>query len=124
MSLARRKRLAHNDRAKEGAPVLQASVKLVTGSELGAISDKIRAKYGFMTKITPVFNTIGGIFKGKRIPYGDRGVVVTLIRALPPQPSPQPVSAPPQCSGRSWDGRGRSISTGPALPPGANRRTS
>ncbi len=83
------KRLAHNDkvtvqpcdargRVKEGEPALDASARLVTGAELEAISAKVRAKYGVMAPIAHLFNTIGGFFKGKRIPYGDRGVVITL----------------------------------------------
>jgi hypothetical protein len=35
-------------------------------------------KYGFMTKITRLLNAIGGSLKGKRIPYADRGVVISL----------------------------------------------
>jgi hypothetical protein len=31
-----------------------------------------------MTKVTKLLNTIGGIVKRKRIPYGDRGVVITV----------------------------------------------
>ena len=83
------KRLAHTDRVtvqpsdargrvKEGTPPIDASARLVTGPELEAIAVKIRAKYGFMTNVAHLFGTIGGIVKGKRIPYGDRGVVVTL----------------------------------------------
>jgi hypothetical protein len=30
-----------------------------------------------MTKLTKVLNTIGGLFKRKRIPYGDIGVIIT-----------------------------------------------
>jgi hypothetical protein len=82
------KRLAHTDRVtvqpcdargrpKKGAVAADASARLVTDVEFQVIQDKIRAKYGFMTKVTHGLNTIGGIFKGKRIPYGDRGVVVT-----------------------------------------------
>jgi hypothetical protein len=37
------------------------------------------AKYGFQTKITKVLGTIWGILKGKRVPYGDRGVIVTPV---------------------------------------------
>ena len=51
----------------------------MTGSELDTIGEKIRAKYGFMTHLTKMFGIIGGILKGKRIPYGDRGVVITPI---------------------------------------------
>ncbi len=83
------KRLAHTGRVfvqpsdargkvKEGTSPVEASARLVTGSEYEGIQLKIREKYGFMTKITHALNTIGGIFKGKRIPYGDRGVVITL----------------------------------------------
>jgi len=39
------------------------------------------AKYGFQTKITKMLATIGGALKGKRIPYGDRGVIVTPASA-------------------------------------------
>jgi hypothetical protein len=30
-----------------------------------------------MTKFTKALGTIGGFVRGKRIPYGDRGVVIT-----------------------------------------------
>ncbi len=36
-----------------------------------------------MTKITKVLGTLGDMARGKRIPYGDRGVVITTT----PQPS-------------------------------------
>ncbi|MCU1367762.1 MAG: class F420-dependent oxidoreductase [Ilumatobacteraceae bacterium] len=83
------KRLAHTDRItvqpcdargkiKDGAPTSAGSAKLVTGPELDEIHTKVVAKYGFMTKITKLFGTIGGIIKRKRIPYGDRGVVLTI----------------------------------------------
>ena len=35
-------------------------------------------KYGFMTKITKLLGELGGIIKRKPIPYGDRGVIITL----------------------------------------------
>jgi PPOX class probable F420-dependent enzyme len=84
------KRLAHTDRVtvqpcnargqvKQGAPVVDATARLVAGTELESIADKVRAKYGVMTKFTHLLNTVGGVFKGKRIPYGDRGVVVTPV---------------------------------------------
>ena len=34
-----------------------------------------------MTKLTKVLGTIAGIVKRNRIPYGDRGVIVTLASA-------------------------------------------
>jgi hypothetical protein len=83
------KRLAHTDRVlvqpsdargkvRQGAAPVEASARLVAGPEYEEIQQKINQKYGFMTKITHALNTVGGIFKGKRIPYGDRGVVITL----------------------------------------------
>jgi hypothetical protein len=84
------KRLAHTERVtvqpcdargrvREGTESAEATARVVTGPELDEIGEKIRAKYGFMTKITKLFGTIGGILKRNRIPYGDRGVVITLV---------------------------------------------
>jgi|SRR5271168_4416281 len=83
------KRLAHSKtvtvqacdargRVKTGSERLDATAEIVTGPEYEAIVAKVRDKYGFMTKITALLQKIGNLFKGKRIPYGDRGVVVTL----------------------------------------------
>lgn len=85
------KRLAHTERVtvqpcdargrvKAGTGRVEGTARVVDGAELDTIRDKIRAKYGFMTKITKLLGTIGGIVKRKRIPYGDRGVVITLSR--------------------------------------------
>ena len=85
------KRLAHTERVtvqpcdargrvKAGTGPVEGTARIVDGDELDTIRDKIRAKYGFMTKITKLLGTIGGIVKRKRIPYGDRGVVITLSR--------------------------------------------
>lgn len=82
------KRLAHTTRVtiqpcdargklKPGSQPVEATARVVTGPELEAIRAKIVAKYGIMTKITKVLNDIGGIIKRKRIPYADRGVVIT-----------------------------------------------
>jgi uncharacterized protein len=82
------KRLAHNSRVtvqpcdmrgrvKPGTQPVDATARVVSGDEFGTIQEKVRAKYGFMTKFTKLLNTIGGVVKRKRIPYGDRGVVVT-----------------------------------------------
>ncbi len=82
------KRLAHTarvtvqpcdgrGRVKRGSAVTEATARVVSGSELETIRERVIAKYGFMTKITKALGTIWGIARGKRIPYGDRGVVVT-----------------------------------------------
>ena len=42
------------------------------------IQRKVKAKYGFMTKITKFLGTVMGTLKRKRIPYGDRAVVITV----------------------------------------------
>ena len=82
------KRLAHTDRVtvqpcargrvKTGTSALDARAHIVSGDELDAIRERVVAKYGFTTKITKALGTIAGTLRGKRIPYGDRGVVVTL----------------------------------------------
>ena len=86
------KRLAHTarvtvtpcdarGRVKPGAAVVDATARVVTGSELEDIRTRIVAKYGLMTKFTKLLGTIAGVLRGKRIPYGDRGVVITPASA-------------------------------------------
>lgn len=83
------KRLRHTDRvivqasdargrAKDGSEPIEATAEVVTGERLDEVAEAVRAKYGFMTKLTKVFGTIGGIVKRNRIPYGDVAVIVTL----------------------------------------------
>lgn len=83
------KRLAHTSRVtvqpcdargrvREGTSPVAATAVLVDGPDLEPIRTAVVAKYGFMTKVTRALNTIGGTLKRKRIPYGDRGVVITL----------------------------------------------
>lgn len=83
------KRLAHTDRVivqacdargrvHDGSEPVDATARLVEGDELETIRAHVIAKYGFMTKLTKVLGTVGGILKRNRIPYGDRGVVITL----------------------------------------------
>jgi uncharacterized protein len=82
------KRLAHTERVtvqpcdargrvKAGTAPTQATARMVTGSEYEAIRQRVIAKYGFMTKVTKVLGSLAGIARGKRIPYGDTGVVIT-----------------------------------------------
>src|SRR5579871_1289754 len=80
------KRLAHTSRvlvqpsngrgvAKAGTEPVQASATVVSGAELDRIGQLVTAKYGIMTKISKVLNTLGGRLRGRPIPYGDCGVV-------------------------------------------------
>ena len=62
----------------DGSEPVDATARLVEGDELETIRAQVIAKYGFMTKLTKVLGTVGGIIKRNRIPYGDRGVVITL----------------------------------------------
>jgi hypothetical protein len=82
------KRLAHTSRVtvqpcnasgrvKAGTQPTEATARLVTGAEFTVIYDKVKAKYGAMTHLTKLIGNLTGIVKGKRIPYGDAGVVVT-----------------------------------------------
>ncbi len=65
-------------RVKGGSTAVDATAQVVTGAGLDAIRHAVVAKYGVVTKITKLLGTLGGIVKGKRIPYGDCGVVITL----------------------------------------------
>ncbi|HUA11929.1 MAG TPA: PPOX class F420-dependent oxidoreductase [Solirubrobacteraceae bacterium] len=82
------KRLAHTSRVtvqpsdargrvKSGSEPVEATARVVTGPEYEEIQRNVVAKYGFQTKLTKVVGTAIGMLKGKRIPYGDRGVIVT-----------------------------------------------
>jgi uncharacterized protein len=86
------KRLAHTERVtvqpsdgrgrvKQGSVAVEGTARLVTGEELDAIRERVIAKYGFMTKITKALATISGTLRGKRVPYGDRGVVIALTQS-------------------------------------------
>jgi PPOX class probable F420-dependent enzyme len=83
------KRLAHTSRAtvqpcnargvpKKGAFAQAATARVVDGAEYEQIHAKVVAKYGLMTKFTAFLAAVGGSLKRKRIPYGDRAVVVSL----------------------------------------------
>ncbi len=82
-------RLAHTSRVTEQAcdargrvkpstAPADATARLVTGAEYRDIHDKVKAKYGIMTSFTKLLGKIGGLFKGKQVPYGDCGVVIPL----------------------------------------------
>jgi PPOX class probable F420-dependent enzyme len=83
------KRLAHTPRVtvqpcdargrvKEDSTATDGTAEVVSGAEWESIRQKVNAKYGFMTKLSKFFGAVGGIVKRKRIPYGDRGVIITL----------------------------------------------
>jgi len=82
------KRLAHTSRVaiqpcdargkvKPGSEQIEATARLVEGDEMDEIQRKIKEKYGLMTKVTKALGSVGGVIKRNRIPYGDRGVIVT-----------------------------------------------
>ena len=66
-------------RLTAGSSATEGSARLVTGADLDRISEKVKAKYGFMTKMTKLLGTLGGTDKRTRIPYGDLGGVITGI---------------------------------------------
>jgi hypothetical protein len=89
------KRLAHTSRVtvqpcnqrggvKPGTSPEQATARIVSGAQHEAIRQRVIAKYGFWTKVTKVLAKIGWTLQRKNIPYGDRGVIVTLGAAAPP----------------------------------------
>jgi PPOX class probable F420-dependent enzyme len=87
------KRLAHTPRVTvqpcnnrgvvtPGSAPQEAVARVVTGAEHAMIQQKVVAKYGFMTKITKLIAKTFWTLQGKRIPYGDRGVIVTFPPAV------------------------------------------
>lgn len=82
------KRLAHTNRVtvqasdvrgrvKPQSTPIDATARLVSGTEYLAIKQRVHAKYGIMTSITKFLGVLGGLIKRKQIPYADIGVVVT-----------------------------------------------
>jgi len=64
-------------RVKAGSRSAEGTAELVTsGADFDAIQRGIRAKYGAMVRVTKFLNTLGHL--GKKFPYGDDGVVVTV----------------------------------------------
>lgn len=88
------KRLAHTakvtlqpsdarGRAKAGTAQVEGTAEMVTsGAVFDEVVSKVRAKYGFQTKLTKLLNRLGHI--GKDFPYGDVAVVTTLPTDAPP----------------------------------------
>lgn len=85
------KRLAHTakvvvqpsdarGRAIAGSTPTEATARVVASGDplFDEVHRKVKAKYGFMTVITKFLGTVGGIVKRKRIPYGDRAVIISL----------------------------------------------
>ena len=85
------KRLAHTakvtvqpsdarGRVKDGTSAAEGTAVVVAADDprYAEIQRKVKAKYGFMTKITKFLGTVMGTLKRKRIPYGDRAVVITV----------------------------------------------
>ncbi len=67
-------------RVKPDTSPLDGAAVVVVGSERDVIYDKIVAKYGFMTKVTRVLATVGGVIKRKKQPYADCAVVITITQ--------------------------------------------
>jgi DNA transposition AAA+ family ATPase len=68
-------------RVKAGTTPVEGTARLVSDGELDAIRERVKAKYGFQTKLTKALATIWGTARGKRIPYGDRGVVISVAQS-------------------------------------------
>jgi hypothetical protein len=61
---------------RAGTEPTDGTARVVTGGEYESIRAKVTAKYGVMVPITRFLGTVGGLVKGKRIPYGDVGIVI------------------------------------------------
>jgi len=62
----------------DGAPSYPGTATLVqSGREFAEVQDKVRAKYGFMTKVTKLLATLGGQGR-KGLTYADTVVLISL----------------------------------------------
>ncbi len=67
-------------KVRAGTAPVEGTVELKTsGPDFDSIQSKVRAKYGFMVTMSRFFNTVGHL--GKKFPYGDVAVVVTLSQS-------------------------------------------
>jgi uncharacterized protein len=67
-------------RVKPGSQPTEGTAQVVTsGADFDSIQRGIRAKYGPMVPITRFLNTLGHL--GRKFPYGDVGVVITVSDA-------------------------------------------
>lgn len=65
-------------RVKAGTTPVEGAVELVrSGADFDAVQGKVRAKYGFMVRMSKLFNALSHMGKGP-FPDGDVGVVITL----------------------------------------------
>lgn len=89
------KRLAHTSRVvvqpsnqrgvvKRGSEPTEATARIVSGAELEEIRRRVYAKYGFQAKVTRYMAKLVWALQGKRLPYGDRGVIVSFAAADEP----------------------------------------
>lgn len=66
-------------RVRAGTEPVAATAALVAeGVDFDTVKRRINAKYGFMTTVSRIGGNFMGFVKRKRIPYGDRVVVITL----------------------------------------------
>lgn len=83
------KRLSHTSRvtvqasdgrgkAKPDAPVLEGTARVVIGDELEGIRAKVKAKYGFATKVTKALGTVVWKLQGKDLTYADAGIIISV----------------------------------------------
>ncbi len=81
-------------RPRAGTEAVGATAQLVSGAELETIRARVVAKYGgVQTRLAKASGKLIGILRGKPVPYGDRGVVVTLNGAGSPEAADLPEGA-------------------------------
>jgi uncharacterized protein len=67
-------------RVKAGTTAADATAEVISsGPLMDEIRTQIKSKYGFMTHVTKLLAKIGALVKRKKQPYGDRGVVITVV---------------------------------------------
>ena len=89
------KRLAHTSRVlvqpsdgrgkpKAGSLEVEGTAEVVSGGpQFDEVKRMIKDKYGFLTNVTKFLAQVAGLVRRKRMPYGDRVVLVTIGRSTP-----------------------------------------
>lgn len=63
-------------RVKSGSATTDGTALLTTGPEATTVQTKIKAKYGFMVKVTKFLRSLNNLILRKKVPYGDVAIII------------------------------------------------
>jgi len=64
-------------RVKSGSSTTDGTAVLTTGPEATTVQTRIKAKYGFMVKVTKFLRSLNNLILRKKVPYGDVAIIIT-----------------------------------------------